>query len=378
MNIPFNKATLFGTEIRYIMDVLSSGNIGGDHKFSKECQNLMKEKFNAKSIFLTTSCSMALDMCGILADIKHGDEIILPSYTFVTSANVFVLHGAKPVFVDIRKDNMNIDENKIEQAITSKTKAIVVVHYAGVACEMDKIMEIAKKHNLIVIEDAAQGVNATYKGKYLGTIGDLGAYSFHETKNYSCGEGGAIIINNPKFLERAEIIREKGTNRSKFLRGEVDKYTWVDVGNSFLPSDILAAVLLPQLENMNVIQNKRKQIYDYYYSGLKYLEEQGIIQLPSIPKDCESNYHMFYLLLENFEKRNNVLSALKENGIYSVFHYVPLHTSPMGKSFGYKEGDLPITEQVGKTLIRLPFYYDLTKEEQDYIIKHLREILCKI
>jgi dTDP-4-amino-4,6-dideoxygalactose transaminase len=375
MKIPFNKSALFGAEIRYIMDALSSGNVGGDHKFSKECQNLMKEKFNAKNVFLTTSCSMALDMCGILVDLKPGDEIILPSYTFVTSANVFVLRGAKPVFVDIRKDTLNIDENKIEQAITSKTKAIVVVHYAGVACEMDKIMEIAKKHNLIVIEDAAQGVNATYKEKYLGTIGDLGAYSFHETKNYSCGEGGAIIINNSEFLERAEIIREKGTNRSKFLLGEVDMYTWVDVGNSFLPSDILAAVLLPQLENMNLIRDKRKQIYEHYYNSLKDLEEKGIIQLPVIPKECESNYHIFYLILKNFEKRNKVLSALKEKGIYSVFHYVPLHTAPMGKSFGYKEGDLPITERIGKTLIRLPFYYDLKKEEQDYIIKNLRELL---
>jgi dTDP-4-amino-4,6-dideoxygalactose transaminase len=376
MKIIFNKPALFGDEIRNIMQVLSSGKVSGDNEFTKKCQDLMKEKFNSKNIFLTTSCSSALDISSILMDLRKDDEVILPSYTFVSTANSIVLRGAKPVFVDVREDTLNIDENKIEQAITPKTKAIVVVHYAGVSCEMDKIMEIAEKHNLIVIEDAAQGVNAKYKDKYLGTIGDMGTYSFHETKNYSCGEGGALIVSNSKYIERAEIIREKGTNRSKFLRGEVDKYTWVDVGSSFLPSDILAATLLPQLTNIDIILKRREEIYNYYYDNLKDLEQKGVINLPTIPEHCRSNYHIFYLLVNNKDIRNNVLSELKNRGISAVFHYVPLHSAPMGKSFGYNAEDLPITEDISKRIIRLPFYYDLSKEEQDYVIKNLREILC--
>jgi len=373
-HISFNKSFLAGNELKYIEQAVLSGQIKGDGPFTKKCNEWMEQKFNAKKVLLTTSCTSALEMSAILCDIKPGYEVIMPSYTFVSTANAFVIRGAKPVFVDIRPDTLNIDETKIEDAITSKTKAIVPVHYAGVGCEMDIIMRIAKKHNLFVIEDAAQGVMAKYKNKYLGTIGDLGTYSFHETKNYSSGEGGAIVINNPDMIERAEIIREKGTNRSKFFRGEVDKYTWVDVGSSYLPSEIIAAFLLAQLEKAEEINQKRLEIWQNYYNGLKELEEKKILRLPIIPDNCKQNAHMFYILLQDKKTRNDLMDFLKkEKNILSVFHYVPLHSAPMGKKVAPNNPDLPITDDLSARLLRLPFYYNLTKEEQNYIIELIEE-----
>jgi dTDP-4-amino-4,6-dideoxygalactose transaminase len=372
MNIPFNRPLIFGSELKNIEKVLESQKLAGDGEFTKLCQNLIEEKFNAKKVMLTTSCTHALEIASFLINLKPGAEIICPSYTFVSSVNSFVLRGGTPKFIDIREDTLNLDETKIESAINDRTVAIMPVHYAGVGCEMDKINEIARKHDLYVIEDAAQGVNGKYKDRYLGTIGDLGTYSFHETKNYTCGEGGALILSNPQFIERAEIIREKGTDRSKFIRGEIDKYSWVDIGSSYLPSDILAAFLYCQLENMDEIKARRRQIFDYYYKHLKELEENDILSLPVIPEDCDSNYHMFYILLKTEKDRNLLIKNLKEKGIQTVFHYIPLHTAPMGLKFGYKEGDLPITESVSKQIIRLPLFYELKQEEQDYIIKEIK------
>lgn len=375
MNIPFNKPTIVGNELKYIENAFSNYKISGDGYFTKMCSTFMQERFNAKKVLLTTSCTHALELASILIDIKQGDEVIVPPYTFVSTVNSFILRGGIPVFVDIRPDTLNIDEMKIEARITKRTKAIFVVHYAGVACEMDKIMQIARDYNLYVIEDAAQGVNAKYHDKYLGTIGDLGAYSFHETKNYYCGEGGALVINNPSFIERAEIIREKGTDRSKFFRGEVDKYTWVDLGSSYLPSDILAAFLYGQLEKLEEINNTRKDIFDFYYENLYPLEEAKLIRRPVIPDGCSCNYHMFYLILPDEEWRNELIFKLKEKNIMSVFHYIPLHLSPMGLRYGYKSGDLPFTETLSARLLRLPMYSALKMEEQEYIIKNLYNIL---
>ncbi len=375
-HISFNKSFLAGNELKYIEQAVLSGQIKGDGPFTKKCNEWMEQKFNAKTVLLTTSCTSALEMSAILCEIKSGDEVIMPSYTFVSTANAFVIRGAKPVFVDIRSDTLNIDETKIKAAITNKTKAIVPVHYAGVGCEMDTIMQIAKKHNLFVIEDAAQAVMAKYKNKYLGTIGDLGSYSFHETKNYSSGEGGAIVINNPKMIERAEIIREKGTNRSKFFRGEVDKYTWVDVGSSYLPSEIIAAFLFAQLEKAEEINRKRLEIWQKYYDRLKVLEKKEKLQLPIIPDECQQNAHMFYILLHDEKTRNNLMDFLKkEKNILSVFHYVPLHSAPMSRNFALNKLDLPITNDLSTRLLRLPFYYNLTVEEQNYIIKSIKEFL---
>ena len=375
-HISFNKSFLAGNELKYIEQAVLSGQIKGDGPFTKKCNEWMEQKFNAKKVLLTTSCTSALEMSAILCDIKPGYEVIMPSYTFVSTANAFVIRGAKPVFVDIRPDTLNIDETKIEDAITSKTKAIVPVHYAGVGCEMDTIMRIAKKHNLFVIEDAAQGVMAKYKNKYLGTIGDLGTYSFHETKNYSSGEGGAIVINNPKMIERAEIIREKGTNRSKFFRGEVDKYTWVDVGSSYLPSEIIAAFLFAQLEKAEEINQKRLEIWQRYFDGLKGLEEKEIVRLPIIPDNCKHNAHMFYILLQDEKTRNDLMDFLKkEKNILSVFHYVPLHSAPMGKKVSPQKKELPVTNNLSGRILRLPFYYNLTDEEQTYIIESVKNFL---
>lgn len=372
IKIPFNKPCLSGNEIHYIEDAISNMHISGDGKYTKLSQKLIEEKFYAKKALLTTSCTHALEMAAILLDIKDGDEVIMPSYTFVSTANAFVLRGAKPVFVDIRPDTKNIDENLIEEKITKRTKAIVPVHYAGVACEMDKIMSLAKKYNLYVVEDAAQGVGAKYKERYLGTIGDIGCFSFHETKNIICGEGGAIVINDEKFIERAEIIREKGTNRSKFFRGEVDKYTWVDVGSSYLPSDILAAFLYAQLESMDKINEARRRIYYKYFDAFKDVQD---VELPFIPENCTSNHHMFYLLMRSENERNNLISYLSEKGIKSVFHYVPLHSSPMGLQLGYKGGDLPVTEEISSRLLRLPFYNDITDESQEYVINSVKNYI---
>jgi len=365
--IPFNKQNLFGKELEYIKDAFENGKISGDGKYTKLCSQFMEERFNSKKILLTTSCTHALELAVLLADISEGDEVILPSYTFVSTANAFALRGAKLIYCDIREDNLNIDETKIEELITKKTKAIVPVHYAGVACEMDTIMEIAKRHDLIVIEDAAQGVDAMYKDRYLGTIGDFGCYSFHESKNFSSGEGGAISINDEKYVKRAEIIREKGTNRSQFFRGEVDKYTWVDIGSSYLPSDINAAVLYSQFENIEKINQKRKTIYERYYNGLAELQARGILRLPIVNDYAKTNYHMFYIILNSEQERDGLMYYLKDNGINSVFHYIPLHESPYSRS-RYGTFNLPMTEDLSKRLLRLPIYYSLDLEEVDYIV----------
>lgn len=376
--IPFNKPFLAGKELYYIAQSVLGGHTAGDGVFTKKCQRLMEEKFGAKKILLTHSCTAALEMAAILCEVSAGDEVILPSFTFVSTANAFYLRGARLVFVDIQPDTLNIDVTRIEEVITERTKVIVPVHYAGIGCEMDAIMEIASRYNLYVAEDAAQGVNAQYKDRYLGTIGDLGTYSFHETKNYICGEGGAIVINNEKFFERAEIIREKGTNRSKFFRGEVDKYTWVDIGSSFLPSDILAAFLYAQLENMEQINNRRASHFDYYYKGLIPLVNDGKIRLPYVSSQCKGNHHLFYIVLQDEDTRNSLMSYLKSKGILAVFHYQPLHVSQVGRSMGYQGGQLPITESMSSRLLRLPFYHDITQDELGVVVDAIKEFFQNI
>lgn len=370
--IPFNKPFLAGKELYYIAQCVLGGHTAGDGVFTKKCQALMEEKFLAKKIMLTNSCTAALEIAAILCEVGPKDEIILPSFTFVSTANAFYLRGAKLIFVDIRPDTLNMDEKKVENAITEKTKVIVPVHYAGVSCEMDTIMEIAREHSIYIVEDAAQGVNSRYKDKYLGTIGDLGTYSFHETKNYICGEGGALVINNENFIERAEILREKGTNRKKFFRGEVDKYTWVDIGSSYLPSDILAAFLYAQLENMEQINERRKELLDYYYKALIPLVNDGKLRLPYISGECETNSHLLYIIVKDENTRNGLIDHLKSYGIAAVFHYIPLHLSQIGRSMGYKKGQLPVTESMSGRLLRLPFYYDMTKEEQSEVVECIK------
>ena len=372
INIPFNSPYLTGKELIYLQESLKSGNIVGNAGFTRKCEELLEKSFGAKKILLTNSCTDALEMASLLTGLKPGDEVLVPSFTFVSTVNAFILRGARPVFVDIREDTLNIDETKIDEKITEKTKAIFPVHYAGVSCEMDAITDTAKRNNLFVVEDAAQGVNSKYNGQYLGTIGDIGTYSFHGTKNYTCGEGGAIVINNNNFIERSEIIREKGTNKSKFLRGEIDKYTWVDIGSSYLVSDMLAAFLLAQLEKLDEISKKRKEIFDYYYENLEELQTAGELKLPSVPGNCETNYHLFYVILNSEDKRNNIIKRLREYGIQAVFHYVPPHTSPMGIKYGYKAGDLPVTESMSSRLLRLPIYPHLEKDNQKYIIDSLK------
>ena len=367
--IPFNKPPLTGNEQKYILESINSGHISGDGQFTKKCHQWLEEKLNCPKVLLTTSCTHALEMSAILLDIKENDEVIMPSYTFVSTANAFVLRGAKIVFVDIRPDTMNIDETKIEQAITDRTKVIVPVHYAGVGCEMDVIMEIADRHNLFVVEDAAQAMMSTYKGKALGTIGHLGAYTFHETKNYtSAGEGGLLIINDEKFINRAELIREKGTNRSQFFRGMVDKYTWVDVGSSYLMNDVSAAYLWGGLEKADKIRENRLASWNKYYDGLKNLEKQSLIELPIIPDECSHNAHMFYIKMKNIEERSAILEYLKQNDILSVFHYVPLHSSPAGLKFGKFRGEDKFTTKESECLIRLPIYYGMSSTDIKYIL----------
>lgn len=374
--ILFNKPYMAGKELYYIAQSVLSGHTSGDGEFSKKCQELFEQTFLAKKTLLTTSCTSALEMTALLCELKPGDEVIVPSYTFVSTVNAFILRGVTPIFIDIRPDTKNIDENLIEQLITHKTKAIVPVHYAGVACEMDTINKIAKQNNLFVIEDAAQGVNAKYKNQYLGTLGDMGAYSFHETKNYICGEGGALVINKEEFIERAEILREKGTNRSQFFRGQVDKYTWVDVGSSYVLSDLLAAFLYAQLEYMTDINTKRKNIYLNYYNSFKPLADKGLIELPIIPEYCESNFHMFYILLKDVHQRTALIAYLKSYKIHAVFHYVPLHSSPMGEKLGCKKaGLLPVTENVSERLLRLPFYYELTELDIERVSQKITDFL---
>jgi dTDP-4-amino-4,6-dideoxygalactose transaminase len=371
MNIPFNKPFIVGKELYYIAQAVLGGHIAGDGVYTRKCHQLLEDKFQAKKVLLTHSCTAALEIAALLCEIQPGDEVILPSFTFVSTVNAFCLRGAKPVFVDIRPDTLNLDEKLVEQAVTSRTRVIVPVHYAGVACEMDTIMAIARKHDLLVVEDAAQGVSSLYKGKYLGTIGDIGTYSFHETKNFISGEGGALVINNERFIERAEIIREKGTNRSKFFRGEVDKYTWVDLGSSYLPSDIVAAFLYAQLENIDLINERRQEIFDYYFDGLQPLLQQGLVQIPYIPKSCQCNNHLFYLLLTDEQIRDDLMQYLKGKGIYAVFHYLPLHLSGMGRAMGYKDDDLPVTESVSARLLRLPCYFELSRQEQNGVMSEI-------
>lgn len=371
--IPFNIPPFVGKEKKYIEEAINQHKICGDGVFTKKCNSWLEERFNAKKVLLTTSGTDALELAALLCDLKAGDEVIMPSYTFSSTANAFVLRGAKIVFVDIRPDTLNIDENKISAAITKKTRVICCVHYAGVACEMDKIMEIAREHNLIVVEDAAQGVMSKYKGRYLGTIGDIGCYSFHETKNYSMGEGGAIVLNNAKFIERAEILREKGTDRSRFLRGQVDKYTWIDYGSSFLPSELNAAYLYAQLEVADEINNNRLASWKLYFDELRVLEKAGKIKLPIIPDGCEHNAHMFYIKCKDIEERTTFISHMKENFIGCVFHYVPLHSSPAGKKFGEFCGNDEFTTKESECLVRLPMYYGLKRTEIEEVCLKIKE-----
>ena len=370
--IPFNKPCYTGNEDKYVLDSMRSLHISGNGPYTKKCEEWFENRLKCKRALLTPSCTHALEMAAILIDIKPGDEVIMPSYTFVSTANAFVLRGAKVVFVDIRPDTINIDENLIENAITERTKAICVVHYAGVGCEMDKIMEIADKYNLYVIEDAAQGMMAEYKGKPLGTIGHLGAFSFHETKNYtSAGEGGLLIVNDDKFIERAEIIREKGTNRSQFFRGMVDKYTWVDIGSSYLMNDVSAAYLWGQLEVAEEINEFRLRAWNRYYNGLLELEKEGFIELPTVPKHCRHNGHIFYIKVESLRIRTELLNFLKEQGIWAVFHYVPLHSSPAGQRYSRFHGVDKFTTKESERLIRLPLFFNIKDEEIDYIIESI-------
>ena len=370
--IPFNVPPCVGTELQYIKEAIESHKICGDGAFTKKCNAWLEERFGAQKVLLTTSGTTALDMAALLCELKEGDEVILPSYTFSSTATSAVLGGARLVFVDIRPDTMNIDEKKIEEAITERTRAIIAVHYAGVACEMDTIMEIARKYNLVVIEDAAQGVMSTYKGRALGTIGDFGCYSFHETKNYSMGEGGALVINNPEYNERAEILREKGTNRSKFFRGQVDKYTWVDFGDSYLPSELNAAYLWAQLCAADEINENRMESWNLYYEELKELKEEGKIELPVIPKDCIHNAHMFYIKCKDLEERTRFIAYLKEEGIMAVFHYIPLHSAPAGLKYGrFAGGDIYTTAE-SERLVRLPMYYRLEPETVKFICEKIK------
>jgi dTDP-4-amino-4,6-dideoxygalactose transaminase len=368
--IPFNRPPYTGNEDQYVLAAMRSDKISGDGKFGLLCQEWFEQQLGCKKALLTPSCTQALEMAAILLDIQAGDEVIMPSYTFVSTANAFVLHGAKIVFVDIRPDTMNIDETLIEAAITSKTKAIVPVHYAGVACEMDAIMDVANRHGLFVIEDAAQGMMSSYKGQPLGTIGDLGAYSFHETKNYtSGGEGGLLIINDEKFVERAEVIREKGTNRSQFFRGQVDKYTWVDIGGSYLPSELQAAYLWGQLEKADEINKNHLTTWLAYFDALEPLKRPGLVGFPDIPRHCQHNAHMFYIKLKDLEQRAAFIEHLKSNGIMAVFHYIPLHSSQAGQQFGTFIGKDIHTTKESERLVRLPIYYGMENQERDKVIK---------
>lgn len=371
--IPFNVPPATGEEEKYIAQAIATHKICGDGEFTKKCSTWLENKFNAKKVLLTTSGTTALDMAALLCGIKPGDEVILPSFTFSSTATAFVLVGAKLVFVDIRPDTMNIDEKKIEKAITSKTKVIVAVHYAGVACEMDTIMNIAKCHGLMVVEDAAQGVMSTYKGKALGTIGDFGCYSFHETKNYSMGEGGALVINNPVYNEKAEILREKGTDRSKFNRGQVDKYTWIDFGDSYLPSELNAAYLWPQLLKADEINNDRIESWNDYFNGFKPVLDNGRFEIPTVPEGCIHNAHMFYIKTRDIQDRTAFITWMKEGNIGCVFHYVPLHSAPAGYKFGRFDGVDEYTTKESERLVRLPLYYRLSSDDRKTVIERVLE-----
>jgi len=372
--IPFNKPCLSGNEMKYIAQAIEYGQISGDGLFTQKCQALMEEVLDVPKVLLTTSCTDALEMTALLLGIEPGNEVIVPSFTFVSTINAFVLRNAHPVFVDIRQDTLNLDESRLEQLITPRTKAIVAVHYAGIGCEMDAILDIAERHGVAVVEDNAHGLFGKYKGKYLGTFGCLATQSFHETKNFICGEGGALVINEPRYIERAEVIREKGTNRIRFLQGEVDRYTWVDIGSSYLPSDLLAGFLYAQLEARNKIQARRQQIWEYYAVHLKDWAKANHVCLPVVPSHCEQPYHLFYLLMPSFDVRTRLISQLKKQSILSVFHYLPLHLSEMGQKLGGRHGDCPVTEDISDRLVRLPFYIDINQEEQDRVIDAIQKV----
>lgn len=371
--IPFNQPFAVGKEFEYIRQAIKNVHTCGDGPFTKKCHTLLEQILGVSKALLTTSCTHALEMAALLLNIQPGDEVIFPSFTFVSTVNAFVLRGAYPIFCDIRPDTLNLDENKLEKLITPRTKLIVPVHYAGVGCEMDAIMEMAGQYGVAVVEDNAHGLFGKYKGKYLGTFGCLATQSFHETKNFNCGEGGALLINDPQYIERAEVIREKGTNRSRFYRGQVDKYTWVDLGSSYLPSDMLAAYLYAQLEVQEQIQAKRQEIWEYYHKHLQDWAEKHGIRFPTVPDHCEQAYHMFYLLMPSLEKRQALIAHLKAQNIISAFHYLPLHLSEMGQKFGGKEGDCPVTEEVSDRLLRLPFYNDLTEVDLARVVAAICE-----
>jgi len=373
MRIPFNRPFASGKELDYIQEAISNMHISGDGPFTKKCQELLESLLAVPDVLLTTSCTHGLELSALLLNIRPGDEVIIPSFTFVSTVNAFVLRGAEPVFIDIRPDTLNMDESLLESLVTPRTRAIVPVHYAGIGCEMDPILEIAKQHGISVVEDNAHGLFGKYKGKYLGTFGCLAVQSFHETKNFTCGEGGALIINDPQFVERAEIIREKGANRSRFFRGQIDKYTWVDVGSSYLPSDLLAAYLYAQLESRELIQARRKRIWEYYYENLHEWAQERDIRLPIVPEHCDQSYHMFYLLLTTLKQRQDMIVRLNRQSINTVFHYLPLHLSEMGRRFG-KPGDCPVTERVSDRLLRLPFYNDLTESEQSRVVAAIMDV----
>jgi dTDP-4-amino-4,6-dideoxygalactose transaminase len=373
LKVDFNRPVIIGNELEYMRQAVENAHISGDGLFTKKCHALLEKELGVGKALLTTSCTHALEMAAILLNIQPGDEVIIPDFTFVSTINAFVLRGSIPVFLDIRPDTLNLDESKLEAAITPRTKAVIPVHYAGVGCEMDIILTIAREHGFAVVEDNAHGLFGKFKGKFLGTFGSLACQSFHETKNFTSGEGGALLINDPAFVGRAEIIREKGTNRSRFFRGQVDKYSWVDIGSSYLPSDLLAAFLYAQLEQRAKIQQQRRQVWEIYYAGLKDWAAAHEVQLPYIPERCEQSYHMFYMLLPNLELRQKLIMYLREAGIYSVFHYLPLHLSDMGKRYGGKTGDCPVTERVSDQLIRLPFHNGLTSDDQEQVIEAIRE-----
>jgi dTDP-4-amino-4,6-dideoxygalactose transaminase len=371
--IHFNEPCFEGREMTYIADAISNRHISGDGMFTKKCHALLEKELGVSKVFLTTSCTHALEMAALLLDVEAGDEVIVPSFTFVSTVNAFVLRGARPVFIDCRRDTLNMDETKLEALITLRTKAITPVHYAGVGCEMDAILDIARRHNVAVVEDNAHGLFGKYKGRFLGTFGCLATQSFHETKNITCGEGGALLVNDPQFIERAEILREKGTNRSRFFRGQVDKYTWVDIGSSYVMSDVLAAFLYGQLERGLRIQAKRRRIWESYDKHLARWAEEQHVRQPIIPRECEQSYHMYYLLLPSLQARQALIAFLKERGIQAVFHYLPLHISDMGRKFGGKEGDCPETEDISDRLLRLPFYTALDESSQNRVIEAIQQ-----
>lgn len=370
--ILFNRSSTVGKEFQYIAEALLDGQIAGDQKFTKRCHNLLESCLGVSKALLTTSCTHALEMCALLLNIQPGDEVIVPSFTFVSTANAFALRGAKIVFADVRPDTINLDERQLEKLITPRTRAVVVVHYAGVACEMDAIHTICGRHGIALIEDNAHGFLGTYEGKMLGTMGSLATLSFHETKNFTCGEGGALLINDPSLIERAEIIREKGTNRSRFFRGQVDKYTWVDVGSSYLISDVLAAFLLAQLEGREMIQSRRQQIWDRYDRELKKWAAAQQVQLPHVPVHCGQAFHMYYVVMPSLEARQSLIAHLKQHNILAVFHYQSLHLSDMGRKYGGQQGDCPVTERMSDCLLRLPFYNDMTAEDQARVIEAVK------